>query len=106
MIRSKTLRKSACGQPCTLNIAQCCNYDSATTVLCHIRDFSGGGTGLKPNDTAAVFGCKPCHDAIDRRPEAPVHLSNEDRYFYIARAAFRTIEALHAMGLIVITGMK
>lgn len=104
MIRSKQIRGSAKGQPCTLNIANCCNYDPATTVLCHIRDFGSGGTALKPSDSRAVFGCNNCHAAIDRRID--IGLSDADRYFYIARAIFRTIEALYEMGLIVFVGSK
>lgn len=99
MIRSKKIKDAARGSPCTLRIAGCCNYDTETTVLSHIRDFKTGGTGLKPDDICAVFACMACHDAIDRRSKK---LSSEDRYFYIARGLVRTIEHLYSCGIIII----
>lgn len=102
MIRSKAITQAARGMPCCLNIVNCCNYNNETTVLCHIRDFHGGGTAIKPDDTEVVFGCSACHDAIDRRSN--VKLSNEDRYFYIARAAFRTIKILYEYDILIIRG--
>ena len=89
------LRRSARNEPCTLNIAGVCNYDPATVVLCHIRDFHGGGTGLKPSDLSAVFGCLHCHTHLDQHK-----VKGEDRYFYIARAIVRTHERMVEKGLL------
>lgn len=102
VIRSTKIKAAARGHDCTLRIAGCCNYDKETTVLSHIRDFGGGGTGLKPDDTCAVFACSACHDALDRRSK--FKMSKEDRYFYIARAMARTIEHLYSCGIITIKG--
>jgi hypothetical protein len=82
------LRDSARDEVCTLRIEGVCNRDPATTVLCHIRDFSHGGMGLKPSDSAGVFGCSRCHDALDRRVRN--ELFERDRNWYIARALIDT----------------
>jgi len=69
---SKAWRKSAQGQPCTLRL-ECCNHDTATTVLCHIRRFGWGGTATKPHDFMAVYACSSCHDCLDsRNADAPI----------------------------------
>ncbi|MNE42873.1 hypothetical protein D3C81_561040 [compost metagenome] len=64
--RSKTLRDSARGQCCTLQIPGICNGNSETTVLCHLPS-STHGMGYKSDDYWAVFGCSSCHDVIDGR---------------------------------------
>lgn len=65
-------RDSARGKPCALRL-DCCNHDSATTVLCHIRKFGWGGMGSKPPDFLAVYACSACHDALDSRSaDAPI----------------------------------
>lgn len=101
MIRSKAIRNAAKGHSCTLNIVECCNYNPETTVLAHVRDFGGGGMGLKPDDICAVFACSSCHDALDRRSKNEF-IFDENRYFYIARAMYRTIEHLYDCGIITI----
>ena len=40
-----------------------CNRDPETTVLCHIRRFSGAGIAQKPHDFIAYHGCSACHAA-------------------------------------------
>lgn len=82
------LRDAARDEVCTLRIEGVCNYDRATTVLCHVPDFGHGGMGMKPTDSAGVFGCSCCHDVLDRR----VHnvLFERDRNWYIARALIDT----------------
>lgn len=77
-IMSKKLRDSARGEPCTLNIAGVCNYDSSTVVLCHLPDESHG-MGRKSDDIVAAFGCHACHDAIDGRAG---HLHDADAQHY------------------------
>ncbi|MFM0958006.1 DUF1364 domain-containing protein [Yersinia enterocolitica] len=64
--RSKTLRDSARGQCCTLQIPGICNGNPETTVLCHLPS-STHGMGYKSDDFWAVFGCSDCHDVIDGR---------------------------------------
>lgn len=64
--RSKTLRDSARGQCCTLQVPGICNGNPETTVLCHLPSRSHG-MGYKSDDYWAVFGCSSCHDVIDGR---------------------------------------
>lgn len=62
------LRKSARGQPCTLQIFPYCQEDRETVVLCHLNSLAKG-MALKSQDYFAVYGCNICHDIIDgRRP--------------------------------------
>jgi len=60
------LRKSAKGQPCTLQIFPYCQEDRETVVLCHLNSLAKG-MALKSQDYFAVYGCNICHDIIDRR---------------------------------------
>jgi hypothetical protein len=92
------LTKAAQDEVCTMRIEGVCNHDRATTVLCHIRDYGHGGIGLKPQDSAGVFGCSACHDVLDRR----VHngLFERDRHWYIGRALIDTHIRMIAMGVL------
>lgn len=63
---SQKIRDSARGQRCTLRLA-CCNHDTETTVLAHLRCIEAAGVAEKPDDWIAVYACSACHDAIDRR---------------------------------------
>jgi hypothetical protein len=65
-VRSKALRQSAKGQPCSVRIPGVCNHDKGTTVLAHVN-FGGHGMGTKESDLSACFACSNCHDAIDGR---------------------------------------
>lgn len=64
--RKAPMREAAKGQPCTLRLS-CCNHNSETTVLAHLRMFGWAGTSQKPPDFLGVFACSDCHDALDRR---------------------------------------
>lgn len=59
------LRANAEGKDCQLMLPGCRN-DPQYTVLCHIRRNGWGGTGLKPNDMLAYFGCDKCHEKQER----------------------------------------
>jgi len=87
------IQKSARNQECTLNIAGVCNYDTDTTVLCHIgfgdNNTIGSGKRIRPGERNAVYGCSACHDFIG---------SGND-YYYIARALVRTAEARDELGI-------
>lgn len=61
------LRKKAKGKDCTIRIPGICNYDPATTVLCHIRLPGITGAAFKAPDIMAARGCSACHDEVDRR---------------------------------------
>lgn len=95
-------RKAAEGQACTVRFPDCPN-DRATVVLCHLRMFGGGGTGLKPHDSEAVFACAYCHDRLDGR--APLWLAeHESRYDYIAHALIRTLRIQREKGVLIYKG--
>lgn len=97
-LESKKLRDSAKGEPCTLQIVGCCNYDPETTVLAHIN-LDGGKMGGKSDDCSGVFACSACHDAIDGRNRK---LKETDRYYYYARGLARTIRRWIDTGVLVI----
>ena len=99
-INSQKLRDSAMGQACTLNIAGVCNYDTATTVLCHLPDESSG-LGKKSDDISACFGCSCCHDSIDGRNHKN-RLEWGEKEFYMRRAQIRTWRIWIDEGLLVL----
>ncbi|WP_300752196.1 nuclease domain-containing protein [Janthinobacterium sp.] len=99
--RSTPIRAAARDQDCTLRLASVCNFDPATTVLCHSNFLADGkGMGLKAPDTAAAFGCSACHDVLDGRRPRPAELSlaELDATFYAA--VRRTHEILRRLGLL------
>lgn len=94
------IRRAARGQDCTLQFPAVCNFDPATTVLCHSNFLADGkGMGLKAPDTAAAFGCAACHDVLDGRRPRPAGLSAVDveNHFYIA--VMRTHQVLRQLGV-------
>lgn len=60
------LRKAAKGRACTVRLP-CCNHNSETVVLAHIRLAGVSGMGMKAPDLLGAWACSACHDAIDRR---------------------------------------
>jgi hypothetical protein len=96
-------RRSAAGQDCTLMFPGCTN-DTETVVLCHIRQFGGGGTALKPPENESCYGCHRCHDILDGR--APWILDGETFDFWraIAFAIVRTQRVMRAAGVLVFKG--
>ena len=102
MIRSKKLRDSAKGKPCTLQIVEVCNGDWSTTVLAHLPDESHG-MAKKSDDISSCYGCSDCHAVIDGRAPWP---KGEDacRDFYLRRAQTRTLRMMFEDNLISIKG--
>lgn len=99
---SEPLRKAAKGQPCTLRLP-CCNGDTDTTVLAHLRMFGWAGTAQKPRDVLAVFACSACHDVLDRRDAERAWMCGfED----ILRALGETLMRQQDMGNITVRGAK
>ena len=95
-------RKNARGQDCTVCFPGCPN-DRDTTVLCHLRMFNGGGTGIKPHDSEAVFADDYCHGRLDGR--VPLWLEpHESRFDYIAHALIRTLRAQRDAGVLLYKG--
>lgn len=95
VIKSKKLRDSAKGEQCTFNIVGICNYDTETTVLCHLPSDIAG---YKSTDISSGYGCSSCHHVIDHRNL----LSKEHYEFYCRRAQVRTLTRMEERGLITI----
>jgi hypothetical protein len=94
------IRRAARGQDCKIRLPGVCNYDPATTVLCHSNFLKDGkGMGLKAPDTAAAFGCSSCHDVLDGRRPRPEGMTEIDveNHFYVGMK--RTHDTLRQMGL-------
>ncbi|WP_317177187.1 DUF1364 domain-containing protein [Pectobacterium sp. HCp5_1] len=88
--RSKSLRDSARGQVCTLQISGICNFNRETTVLCHLPSLTHG-MAYKSDDFYAVFGCSACHDVIDgRMPYDWRPGEKEETYLAALHATWRT----------------
>ncbi len=67
MIRSKAIRQSARGQPCTVH-APGCTGDNETTVWAHSNlQLHGKGMGLKAHDIFGCYACVSCHAWLDQR---------------------------------------
>src|SRR5450830_2060593 len=99
--RSTPIRAAARNQDCTLRLGGICNFDPATTVLCHSNFLADGkGMGLKAPDIAAAFGCSACHDVLDGRRQRPADLSLEQLECAFRVAICRTHEILKAEGLL------
>jgi len=103
-MKTTPARKAARGQDCTLCFPGCPN-DRDTVVLCHLRMFSGGGMGLKPHDSEAVFGDDYCHARLDGRVALWLE-PNESRFDYIARALIRTLRIQREAGVLIYKGEK
>ena len=61
------LRKLARDRDCQVRLPGICNFDTATTVLAHVRMAGLCGIGMKSDDLLACPACFACHNAIDRR---------------------------------------
>ena len=61
------LRKFARGKECQLRLPGICNFDTATTVLAHVRRGGVAGMGQKPPDICGIHACFDCHSAMDGR---------------------------------------
>lgn len=98
-------RRNAKGQPCTLRFPGCYPGPNNERVqLCHLRMFGGGGVGLKPHDSEAVFGCTHCHDFVDARDRNVFGLSPALVWERIARALVETHRLQRAAGVMVWKG--
>lgn len=103
MIRSNAVTQSARDQECTLQIAgfQCAPKE--TVVLAHIPLPGNHGTGLKPDDLCACYGCATCHALLDGRMPGLAKWS-ADWFFYALRGLARTLRALYDEGILTIKG--
>lgn len=91
--RSRAITTSARDETCTLGLDGCDH--NLTVVFCHLRVFSWGGMGMKPDDFLGVYACHNCHAMLDGRTgEHPVSHSD------ILRALGATLRRLYAKGLL------
>lgn len=63
--RNRALLDMAQGRRCLLLAVECCEGASGlSTVACHQNE--GKGMAQKQSDEKSVFGCRPCHEWLDR----------------------------------------
>ena len=90
--RNKKIRDAARGEDCTME-SPFCNYDSVTTVFCHLNEsYAGKGISQKADDIG-FFGCSACHTAYDQKK---LH----DEHFWVLRAVYRTLRRLLDKGIL------
>jgi hypothetical protein len=97
---SPALRQSARGRPCAVRWSVACDGSGETTVLAHLRKWSGAGVAQKGDDTFAVFACAACHDCIDGRRGGDVPEAE------LLRALRETQSAWLTDGLLTVKGAK
>lgn len=98
-------RRSAKGQACTIMLPGC-SQDRETVVLCHLRMLGGGGVGMKPPDTEAVYGCAHCHGVLDGRARLIPELAEALNWETICRALVRTHRIMRAEGVLILKGER
>ncbi|MFW5392170.1 DUF1364 domain-containing protein [Yersinia sp. 2544 StPb PI] len=89
------LRKEARGRECQIRIPGVCNGNPETVVLTHYRLAGTCGTGIKPSDEQAAWGCSACHDECDRRTRL---IDGDTARLYHAEGVMRTQDALRKEG--------
>jgi len=92
------LTKSAKGQLCQMRIPNACTHDPEKVALCHIRKPFNAGTGMRPNDLHAFFGCSVCHDIFDGRQNSEWSRAQLDSMALDAH--LRTLTIWQQMGLV------
>jgi len=99
-MKTTPMRKAARGEECQLRL-DCCNYDTETTILCHLRINNWGGMSLKPYDFLAVYACYACHLALDRVGNGE-RVSDTD----ILRALGNTLIRQYELGNLTVKGER
>lgn len=84
------LRALARGQPCQIRLAGICNFDPATTVLCHFRLMGISGAGMKSPDWLGAWGCSACHAYVDTHKDSVTQL-------WFCHGVFRTLALVNAL---------
>lgn len=99
-------RRAAKGMPCTLRFPGCYpGPENENVVLCHLRQFGGGGTGYKPHDSEAVLGCTHCHDILDGRTRMTgIAIVPMPLWERIARAIIETLRLQRKAGVLICKG--
>lgn len=95
MFRSKPLRDTAIGMPCTIQLPVCKNRTD-TTVWVHSDELEHGkGKAEKAHDAAGAWGCCDCHEALPKLPRA-------QRVAVMRAAIIRTVIQLFERGMVVV----
>lgn len=102
MIRSRRYLDGSRGANCTLRLPGCTN-DRETVVAAHIRD-RNFGMGRKASDLSVVDACHLCHMRLDGQAKLPdgTYFTEESWAWYALRALQETLEARHALGLLIV----
>lgn len=98
-IRSKRIRESARGRPCTVR-GPTCNRNPETTVWAHspFRIHNNGGMGMKCGDLFGCYSCADCHSWL----AGLVNHSgpSESRTLAYHRAQDRSLQMLIEAGIV------
>lgn len=98
--KRQDIRDSAKGEACLIRLPGC-DGGGETTVWCHLPEaFAGRGMSLKGIDLLGAFGCRNCHDIVDRRAPRPAMLSEQDVSLMFYRALARSVVRLAQKGLL------
>lgn len=87
------LRHEARGRDCQVRLPGCCNSNSETTVLAHVRKIGISGFGLKSPDLFGAWTCSACHAYVDTHHDDATQIA-----FY--EGVFRTQYQLQKLGVI------
>ena len=91
MAKLSKIRESARGEDCSFRFPNICNFNSETTVLCHINT-KYKGMALKSPDLFSAYGCSNCHAHLDGNKQLDP--------MWILDAVFETQYKLMEKGLI------
>lgn len=98
--RSQAIRDSARGEACEIRLPGC-DGGGETTVWCHLPEaVAGRGMALKGIDLLGAYGCRSCHDIVDRRAPRPGAMTEHDIALAFYRALARSVVKLKQKGLL------
>jgi hypothetical protein len=92
------LRKQAKGRGCMVRLP-CCNHNSETVVLGHIRMVGISGMGHKADDLLGAWVCSACHAEVDGQTHVTGLSRDELRLAHFEGMA-RTIDQLRREGIV------
>ena len=101
-LRVPKILRAAEGQECLAEFPGCTGT-SADVAARHFNEpFAGKATSMKADDVAIFFGCQACENVYSGlvKDKRIVDAFNDDKYWYLCRAAYRTIRRLFDLGVI------
>ncbi len=94
-LRSRAIRESARGKPCTVR-SPVCNGRSETTVWAHSNfSFHGKALGRKADDIFGCYACSSCHAWLDEG-----HASHDEKAIVFFAAFSRSLSILITEGIV------